>query len=762
MWGFVEIDERTRSMGEIQWARILVKIRGDFRPSMLEIEYPEPDPWHSARDWVYSDGRVAGSTACGPNMGLNELEKDGGPTKIDGPLGRILKNKTKVAGDSEAGPSSSSWAAELGCHLLEFRREQRDDGFSMTDRALAEEAKRYALISHPKGKRVMGTPILLSSNSDRAPEGESFDRPGGIEEELWGDKSTWLTVYEGNVENENGSWKLGEANKNRDKVRGKEGNTGVSGSQDSENEKEDLWEDCSLAKFSQFLGFSTEGLESEILNFSIKIRKRREKIHSKELLEKSKFERELKRLECSVNYEGGNKQKGPSQGKGNQLIIQEMSEGIVRSLGSGRFIDWRALNAEGAAGGILICWDKRGGGIRRGPTPFRFENMWLKVEGFKDIVRTWWQGIEVRGSASYRLAVKMKEIKKKLKVWNKEEAKDSFKKWVLLEEAHWRQHSREIWLREGDRNTGFFHRMASAHRRNNAMDRIKVNGEWLVEEGVGCISQQEAESLEIPFAEIEIYSALMEMNGDKAPGPDGFTVSFWQNAWDFTKEEIMEMSFKKWALGPSGTRGLRQGDPLSPYLFVMGMEVLDVLIRRAVEGGYLSGCNIRGGSRTSLNISHLFFADDTIGSPIGLLLCGMEWKRGSGGDLRFGKDSTSPKGRITLIKSTLASMPIYQMSIFRMPKSVAKRVKKTQRDFLWGGGKLEGKVHLVKWDAVCTEKHKAGLELRRIATLNRALLGKWIWRFACEKDNLWKQVITTKYGQEDYGWRSKKASGAVE
>ncbi|RVW25010.1 hypothetical protein CK203_114200 [Vitis vinifera] len=57
-------------------------------------------------------------------------------------------------------------------------------------------------------------------------------------------------------------------------------------------------------------------------------------------------------------------------------------------------------------------------------------------------------------------------------------------------------------------------------------------------------------------------------------------------------------------------RGL-QGDPLSPYLFVMGMEVLDVLVRR-VEGGYLSGCTIRGGSRPTLNISHLFFADDTI------------------------------------------------------------------------------------------------------------------------------------------------------
>ena len=60
------------------------------------------------------------------------------------------------------------------------------------------------------------------------------------------------------------------------------------------------------------------------------------------------------------------------------------------------------------------------------------------------------------------------------------------------------------------------------------------------------------------------------------------------------------------------TKGLRQGDPLSPYLFVMGMEVLDVLIRRAVEGEYLSGCTIRGGSRPTLNISHLFFVDDTI------------------------------------------------------------------------------------------------------------------------------------------------------
>ena len=81
------------------------------------------------------------------------------------------------------------------------------------------------------------------------------------------------------------------------------------------------WQESSLARFSQFLGFSIEGLEKDILSFLVKIRKRREKIHNKGLLEKSRFERELKRLECSVNYEGDGRRKCPLQGKGVQLVV---------------------------------------------------------------------------------------------------------------------------------------------------------------------------------------------------------------------------------------------------------------------------------------------------------------------------------------------------------------------------------------------------------------------------------------------------------
>jgi len=58
--------------------------------------------------------------------------------------------------------------------------------------------------------------------------------------------------------------------------------------------------------------------------------------------------------------------------------------------------------------------------LERGKSPFRFENMWLAADGFSDIIEEWWREARVYGYASYVIANKLKYVKGKLKIWNKE------------------------------------------------------------------------------------------------------------------------------------------------------------------------------------------------------------------------------------------------------------------------------------------------------------------------------------------------------
>ena len=61
-----------------------------------------------------------------------------------------------------------------------------------------------------------------------------------------------------------------------------------------------------------------------------------------------------------------------------------------------------------------------GGSFQRGRRPFRFENMWLKDEGFVERVRSWWEFYNVLGAPSFVLANKLKLLKNDLKKWNVE------------------------------------------------------------------------------------------------------------------------------------------------------------------------------------------------------------------------------------------------------------------------------------------------------------------------------------------------------
>lgn len=61
-----------------------------------------------------------------------------------------------------------------------------------------------------------------------------------------------------------------------------------------------------------------------------------------------------------------------------------------------------------------------GEGLSRGSHSFKFENMWLKAEGFVDMVKQLWDSYKFLGTPCFILANKLKRLKLDLKRWNKE------------------------------------------------------------------------------------------------------------------------------------------------------------------------------------------------------------------------------------------------------------------------------------------------------------------------------------------------------
>ena len=49
--------------------------------------------------------------------------------------------------------------------------------------------------------------------------------------------------------------------------------------------------------------------------------------------------------------------------------------------------------------------------------------------------------------------------------------------------------------------------------------------------------------------------------------------------------------------------------------------------------------------------------------------------------------------------------------------------------------------------------------MRNLALMNSALLCKWNWRYANEREALWRRVINLKYGEEEGGWRTREVNG---
>jgi hypothetical protein len=252
---------------------------------------------------------------------------------------------------------------------------------------------------------------------------------------------------------------------------------------------------------------------------------------------------------------------------------------------------------------VLITWahdvlDRTCAPVQRG---FRFEAMWLRAPDYREAVEHAWRdsrdgntSLRATWSTLKSVAVslqswsrqafgsvrrKIQKLEKKLKrlreaavsqanVAEERHVERQLCELFEREEVMARQRSRVEWLREGDRNTAFFHARASARRRTNKIQYLKrpdgsrcdkqddIKGmvqifyedlfssepcpsiDAVLESIPTKVTPDMNEDLLKPCTDSEIKAALFQMGPTKSPGPDGFPALFYQTHWDFFQAEI--------------------------------------------------------------------------------------------------------------------------------------------------------------------------------------------------------------------------------
>ncbi|KAK1324347.1 hypothetical protein QJS10_CPA01g02291 [Acorus calamus] len=183
--------------------------------------------------------------------------------------------------------------------------------------------------------------------------------------------------------------------------------------------------------------------------------------------------------------------------------------------------------------------------------------------------------------------------------------------------------------------------------------------------------------------------------------------------------------------------GLRQGDPISPLLFVLG-EILSQSLGAELKQGKIGSF-----TKHSSAINHLLFTDDLIiftpinrnsGNALRTLLS--NFAAISGLELNYGKSSVFCGGRDDLhmqfsidIRIPQGSLPVTHLA-FVLPQGTIKAMEKTIRSFLWGGPSLKRYLHHVNWKTVCLPKAEGGLGLKKIGDWSKAALGARFWEIA--------------------------------
>ncbi|XP_021994181.1 uncharacterized protein LOC110890840 [Helianthus annuus] len=219
-----------------------------------------------------------------------------------------------------------------------------------------------------------------------------------------------------------------------------------------------------------------------------------------------------------------------------------------------------------------------------------------------------------------------------------------------------------------------------------------------------------------------------------------------------------------------GRRGLRQGDPMSPYLFTMVMEVLTLILNKHVaisnDFRFHNKCEKQ-------KIINLCFANDLFlfargdHKSAGVIMATINEFRSLSGlvpsmtksTIFFGNVTDQAKARILSIMSfEEGALPVRYLGVplistrlkykdcKRLVESMEARITDWKAKygmwcFLWSqGNNIKGKAKL-RWKRVFLPRCEGGLGIRRVEDMNNALMVSHIWSLLTHRESLWAKWI---------------------
>ncbi|GJU16143.1 RNA-directed DNA polymerase, eukaryota [Tanacetum coccineum] len=216
-------------------------------------------------------------------------------------------------------------------------------------------------------------------------------------------------------------------------------------------------------------------------------------------------------------------------------------------------------------------------------------------------------------------------------------------------------------------------------------------------------------------------------------------------------------------------KGLKQGDPLSPFLFILIMESLHLSFQRVVNAGMFKGIMLS----SSLNLSHMFYADDAVfvgqwcdgnvDTLVHVLECffralGLQINMCKSKIMSVGVEEDKVKRATSKLGCLILKPPLSYLGLKvgglmsrvqawdEMVDQVTARLSKWKMKTLSIGGSK--KSSWVKWTNVLASKDKGGLGVSSLYALNRGLMFKWVWRFFTQNTSLWAKVIKAIHGED--------------